>query len=267
LTTLTSIRKLKIVKWTPPSKEDSDDEEGSDSVFLQAFQAAMTRYLRQIAVPPLLSSTGERLSADHPEVVAALAERERYWMSRPDHAQALANHRGFRIASNEQLQNMPRSTEGFSKYLAQFDILFSDIERRLWHMTGAQLKALPQLRDAPLETRVAKFDAIQWALARPQLHQEILRSPDTPISESIPAEAIENASIYWEPEHTNSQLQETARISREREIEELSKWSQLLVLISSSGSRDGHSARHTGNPTDIIWVSRRPHQHAPDLRR
>jgi hypothetical protein len=192
-----------------------------ESVFLQAFRAAMARYSRQSAVPPLLSSTGERLPANHPEVVAALAERERYWMSRPDHAQPLANHRGFRVASNEQLQDTPESLEDFSKYLAQFDILFSDIERRLWHMTGTQLKALPQLQDAPYETRISKFDAVQWALARPQLHQDIIQSPDTPIPESIPAEAIENASIYWEPEYTNTQLEEIARISREREISEL----------------------------------------------
>jgi hypothetical protein len=158
---LTFIRTPGIVKWTPPPKADSDDEKGLDSMSFRASQAAMAKYSTQVAVPPLLSSTGERLPANHPRVVAALAERARYWMSRPGHAQALAIHRGFRIARDEQGNKMRHTNEVFSNYLAKFDILLSDIERRLWHMTGAELIRLPQMRDAPGEIRVKKLEGIQ----------------------------------------------------------------------------------------------------------
>jgi hypothetical protein len=134
--------------------------------------------------------------------------------------QALALYRGYKSARDQNDNPLPKTQSGFAIWLARYDILFSEKERRLWVKSLADIVTLFGARSAPSGTRISKNNAIQWLL----VNHAPVEAPEG--SESVievrqpSADDLATAQIFWEPYHTTSELLRLAQDSRQRIISE-----------------------------------------------
>jgi hypothetical protein len=83
------------------------------------------------------------VDAANPNVMNTLSQRESFYHSMPSvQVTALGRFRGFEWAVDILGDPIPKSKR--IQWLAEYDVLYSDIERQLWLMDAAQLRALLQ---------------------------------------------------------------------------------------------------------------------------
>ncbi|CZR62079.1 uncharacterized protein PAC_11976 [Phialocephala subalpina] len=150
---------------------------------------------------PVLSGQGERLPKTDPKVLAAVSSLQvKYAGLRRMQITALAHHRGFEFFRDAD-NNL--TTEAYTRWLAEFDVIFTEEERELWPMTIAELKNLARNRNSGLVDEQSRIGLIKWLLshsAAPPNPAQVVAN----LSTSVDTEAVEY--IFWLPPHSNDDL-------------------------------------------------------------
>lgn len=131
----------------------------------------------------------------------------------------LANFGGYLGARDSQGLPLPLTSDGYTQWLAEYDIIFTREEQRLWPPTSTELSHLVRNRkeseSLPAHQR-SKHQMIQWLIQHPDTH---IRSdePRQLASEETGPQNVLDALIFWKPTRSNREL-ETITRDRQREM-------------------------------------------------
>ncbi|KAH6663841.1 hypothetical protein B0J14DRAFT_706855 [Halenospora varia] len=251
---------------TQGEPSNANNESGSDNTERPAFLFAAAEFSRRSLAPDLIPPQDARLAAAHRLALAAATEtrRQHYLKSSRLQIEALATYRGYRGFRDEQEELLKRGNYACCEWLAQYDVLFSDSQRLLWRMPHHQINAIPEAQQAP--NRARKSRLVNWLVENVAARELLKYSEELDVS-SIPAEELDNASIFWEPYHT---VEELIKMARENQAQVSSKtapkplptgqnyWfmsnTELKEVIAERGIGAASAESLKGNRADFINI-------------